>query len=270
MTTRRVSQKKQPTDQPTIIKTAYSHISLFNIIQHLYNHSTGNLSFGIRRGSRYDKIDYYPYLFEGLSKSFTGDPDDQALCMYMASRGRYLAFRLEYLGSLQCLPPMVGTTDSRFQTRSRFEISLVKLARHAISRMRARSLLGKMFEFTDSCDSIRFTRDFFMPSLSNHMTALQARYPSPTDFLLTYPGTMSTEDWLNARLIWSRIRYSNPYTRWKKKNVLRDALRDFYLVRTHNNNVNLLRFLAYGLFNFVKTPGSCCEHALHCACLTDY
>ena len=231
------------------------------------------MSFGIRRASRYDKNDYFSNVFEGLL--FPGEDDEQPLCMYMAARGKFLCFRIDYYGSLQCMPPPLGTFDSRFQKRTRFQISLVKLARHAITRARSRSLLAKMFEFTDACDSIQFTRDFFIPSLSNHMTAIQSRYPRAPGFILTYPGTMSTEDWQEARMIWSRIRFSNPYTRWKKKNVLRDALREFYLTRTHNNNVNLIRFLAYGLFNFIKTPGTCCEHARncvharHCFCLTE-
>ena len=160
------------------------------------------------------------------------------------------------LSSLPCLPAPTGTQDARFKKKTRFEVSLLKMARYAIHLQKRRAILLKMLRFTDEVDTLRFTRDFFIPCLSNHMTAIQSIFPRTSNFLLSYPGTLTQQDWAEALQAWQRIRAQNPYTRWTKKSVMRDVLRELYYIRPHTNNICLLRFLAYGLHNFIRT----CDH----------
>ena len=226
-----------------------------------FNNAQGNLSFGISRHSK--PMQYFANVFEGIK--YDQVYDTQPICVYYACRGRFCAFSLEYYGCLETFPPLLGSIDARFKQRTRFQITLLKLARNAIHKTRANSFLAQVFKFVDEADSARYTRDYFIPQLSNVMTECQALYmfsldpDSPINYLLNYPGTLIEEDWEEMKLMWARIKATPPFLRWKKKDPLREIVRELSAIQTHYNHPGLLRFLSFGLFNF-RLPQHFCSH----------
>ena len=59
-----------------------------------------------------------------------------------------------------------------------------------------------------------------------------------------------------VHLLWNRIREMSPMGRWKKKGPLKDILRMLFETQLHTNNIGLLRFLGYGMYNFMRVSAS--------------
>ena len=215
----------------------------------LYIYFQGNLSFGIRRGSKKKK--FFSNVFEGIA--YHPYYLYQPLKVYYAVRGKFCAFRLEYYGSLESIPPLSGTVDARFQSRTRFNMSLQALARYSIYKAKTRSVLARMLTFTDECDSITYTRDYFLPALSNTMTQYQTpstlRTPETDlpNFVIGYRGSLDRIDWSSLRVMFDSVRTTSPFEQWKKKEAMKEILRCMITTRTHVNNMGILRYISYGL-----------------------
>ena len=104
-------------------------------------------------------------------------------------------------------------------------------------------------------DAIQYTRDLFLPSLTNYMTEFQAIYRN-TNAILDFPGTLTSIEWELVQQMWLRIKEISPRGRWKRKGPLKDILRMLFTIQLHTNNIGLLRFLGYGLYNFMCTPST--------------
>ena len=120
----------------------------------------------------------------------------------------------------------------------RFEVTLTKLARHAIHKARVESTLGQMVKYSEEADSIRYCKNYFYPALSIALTEAQTSYlPNlPNDFKLAFSRTYELDDWTDLRDLWQLILANAPWARWKLK-VHEDIL-FFPIFQWHTNIIS--------------------------------
>ena len=154
-------------------------------------------------------------------------------------------------GSLEVYMPLTSTYDARFKGSTRYEISLAKIARYSIHKLRKESVLGKILAFTEEADAITYSRKYFLPALSICLTEAQLAYgPNlPRDFQLAFSRTFDPESWNDLLSAWDHVTNVAPWLRWKSKFLMKELIQEIHTIHPHRNNIGLLRWISYGLFN---------------------
>ena len=153
----------------------------FDSLTFCVNGISGSISYGINAKNPDTgnmELHWFPNVYEDIFRYF---PPDAPFHAYFATRGRYIANEITYLGAIACYPILLGTSEAKFQKSTRknakqevaMVISLKAMARFAILKTKHFSVCRQAAKLTHAMDGTEYSQTVFYPTLSQYASHVQ-------------------------------------------------------------------------------------------------